>query len=151
MKSTRIIAHLSIAIKAYGNACRHDPESPLPFSNLSAAQFEIGQYVQSAQSARRALALLTDGPHLDLSDKLHLRIVKCFLVLKAYREALDAVEKSSLKEKDKYRKLISQAVQVETQLPDIFKHKLNLIKLLPKFRPKMYSSTIFFLKRLWLI
>jgi len=94
--------------------------------------------VQLAQSARKALDLLTEQAQSDLSNKIHLRIIKCFVILKLYKQAFDAVELSSVSDKEIYRGLISQAVQVETQLPDIFKHKMNLIKMLPKFRPKMH-------------
>ncbi|KAK2613339.1 hypothetical protein N8I77_000257 [Diaporthe amygdali] len=65
------------AIKCYEEAASLSPEDPAPSSNLSAAKFEIGKYLEAADHAQKALSLSADES--PSRNKLNLRLARCHL------------------------------------------------------------------------
>lgn len=57
------------------------PDDPLPYSNLTAVYFELGQYAKCAKFCRKSLARVgQDGQQSQsLRDKNHLRLAKALL------------------------------------------------------------------------
>ncbi|KAL8821143.1 MAG: hypothetical protein Q9191_007370 [Dirinaria sp. TL-2023a] len=95
--------NFSEALKAYRDAVRHDPSSPLPRSNISALSFEIGQYAACVQWATSALSRVEEKDTA-LRSRLASRTIKAHMHLKEFaqgRELLqslspDSLEKSTL-------------------------------------------------------
>lgn len=102
----------SSAIERYSQAVNLVPNDPTPLGNLSAAQYEIGEYNQCIQTAEKALDVLdaTEDPSSAAQDKLKHRITKA----KAHDVPWSAND---------------QVDQVD--------RRLRLIEALPRYRPYM--------------
>jgi hypothetical protein len=71
---TTVLTNLP-ALKKYEEAVQLVHDDPTPFGNLSAAQFEIGDYTQCISTAEMALTLLNGADKFVASaDKLKRRI-----------------------------------------------------------------------------
>jgi tetratricopeptide (TPR) repeat protein len=105
---TRVLTNL-LALKKYEEDVQLVPDDPTPLGNLSAAQFEIGDYTQCISAAEKALTLLNGADKSVASaDKLKRRIGRA-------------------------RAHYSQTP--ETELVEGRSESLNNI---PQYRPKMY-------------
>lgn len=80
---------ISPAITLYHKAAETAPDDPAPFSNLSAAYFESGDYIASITASDQALALVKDEAKL---QKLYLRKAKSLVHLRNYEAAAATIE-----------------------------------------------------------
>lgn len=99
------------AIEQYQLACAADPTRALLLFNLSAAQFETGQYVACLLSTASAIELCNPRSDAELLAKLWLRRAKCELHQRNFKDAEAAAKRvGELKPGEVIRK---DAVQLE--------------------------------------
>lgn len=76
------------AIVFYERAAELSPQDAAPYSNLSAAFFELGEYGKAIEHCDSGLALATDQA---AKQKLRIRKARCSLFMKDSRGVLDAL------------------------------------------------------------
>jgi hypothetical protein len=122
----------------------------LPWSNLSAAYFEIGDYSRSIQSGLRAfeIARAHDRSHgtsttATAEQKLAPRLVKSYLHTRQFDSAgqwLDRLSECQAippEELTHYRKALEHAESVWHVFADEKKHRQQLQKRLTRYRPAL--------------
>ncbi|THY50605.1 hypothetical protein D6C99_04740 [Aureobasidium pullulans] len=98
------------ATKAYFEALSLTPNDPAPLSNLSAVQFELGNYSGSEVYAEKALKLLEDEEDTNVKkQKLFVRLAKA-KILTSKDAALVATKVESSVEKDKILKSMAMNI-----------------------------------------
>ncbi|OBW64251.1 MAG: hypothetical protein AUREO_056830 [Aureobasidium pullulans] len=98
------------ATKAYFEALSLTPNDPAPLSNLSAVQFELGNYSGSEVYAEKALKLLEDEEDTNVKkQKLFVRLAKA-KILTSKDAALVATKVDSSVEKDKILKSMAMNI-----------------------------------------
>lgn len=139
------------AIKIYRQAAElASKDDYLPWSNLSAAQFECGNYFGCTSSALQALVNVYEHESSTRSDKtaverkLAPRLIKAFLHVHEYKDArhwLDVLQSESKEppseEISLYRTAIDRAEAVWAAFPDEKTHRLHLLRHLPRYRPAL--------------
>lgn len=131
------------AIEQYQLACTADPTKPNLLFNLSAAQFETGQYVASLFSTKAAIDLCDPKEDGELLAKLWLRRAKCELHVRNFKEAEAAAKK--VKEFQPGDVIRKDAVQLEKAavVSDFYEHIMLEEEILamtletPKYRPSL--------------
>lgn len=98
------------ATKAYFEALSLTPNDPAPLSNLSAVQFELGNYSGSEVYAEKALKLLEDEEDTNVKkQKLFVRLAKA-KILTSKDAAFVATKVDSSVEKDKILKSMAMNI-----------------------------------------
>ncbi|CRG86658.1 RNA-directed RNA polymerase L [Talaromyces islandicus] len=137
---------LTEAIKTYQDAARHaGNDDCLPWSNLSAAYFETGQYEQAATSALRALALCSRSDNnrreaASLEKKLPPRVFRAYLHTHQYamaRQWLKRYETAAAPDElHQYRSSLDRAEAVWKATPDEKRFRRDLEAEAPRYRPQ---------------
>ncbi|KAL1970428.1 hypothetical protein VTN77DRAFT_4072 [Rasamsonia byssochlamydoides] len=150
------------AIKTYRQAAQLARQDDyLPWSNLSAAYFEAGKYVDCVENGLQALKICNghDNDHAATAradaasaafQKLATRLIKAYLHTHQYQSAkfwLDQLQlQSQLQDPELtlYRTAIDRAEAVWTAFPDERNHRLHLQRRLPRYRPAFSGYHEFF-------
>ncbi|THX57750.1 hypothetical protein D6D11_03085 [Aureobasidium pullulans] len=121
------------ATKAYFEALSLTPNDPAPLSNLSAVQFELGNYSGSEVYAEKALKLLEDEEDTNVKkQKLFVRLAKA-KILTSKDAALVATKVDSSVEKDKILK--SMAMNIASKKSSSWSKILDELSI---YRPSLY-------------
>ncbi|KAH0609098.1 uncharacterized protein H6S33_001326 [Morchella sextelata] len=140
------------AIEQYTLACAANPTSALLRFDLSAAQFETGQYAASLQSTRAgielcgatAAAVNDDGDGGELLAKLWLHRARCELHLRNYRAAGEAAKQvsrigrapeSTRRDAEELVNAVEVAIYYHSLLSE--EEALRIVFEVPKYRPKL--------------
>ncbi|KAF3398742.1 hypothetical protein DPV78_007045 [Talaromyces pinophilus] len=137
------------AIKAYQEAARRaEPDDYLPWSNLSAAYYEVGSFHESIQCALQALAIChSPGNESGISSttaelKLIPRIFRGYLHTHQFDAArqwlhrlADVQSSSSVDDLHQYQEALDHAESVWQAFPDEETYRLQLSAELPRYHP----------------
>lgn len=137
------------AIKAYQEAARRaEPDDYLPWSNLSAAYYEVGKFHESIQCAQQALAIChSPGNENGISSttaelKLIPRIFRGYLHTHQFDAArqwlhrlADVQSPSSVDDLRQYQEALDHAESVWQAFPDKETYRLQLSAELQRYHP----------------
>ncbi|KAL7624490.1 hypothetical protein AAE478_006055 [Parahypoxylon ruwenzoriense] len=133
------------AAKAYEEAARLAPSDPSPFSNLSAAKFEAGKYVECVVFTRKALGLLGADPGAAVvRERLLIRQAKAYLHLSSLDKAeklLDEIE--SGKDSEDLHNLLRGSRKFDAFSPEPVLLR-NMLLQLPRLRPSIQDEPEYF-------
>ncbi|RAO69330.1 uncharacterized protein BHQ10_005342 [Talaromyces amestolkiae] len=146
--------HLTEAIKAYQEAARRaEPDDYLPWSNLSAAYYEVGSFHESIQCAQRALAICQHHGHENgissttIELKILPRIFRGYLHTHQYDAArqwlhrlADIQSPSSVDDLRQYEAALDHAESVWQAFPDEEAYGLRLLAELPRSQPALLQT-----------
>ncbi|KAH8700726.1 hypothetical protein BGW36DRAFT_405925 [Talaromyces proteolyticus] len=136
---------LNEAIKIYHDAAHNASEDDyLPWSNLSAAYFETGNYKQAAHCAVKALSLCHQHHQANatcLEQKLAPRILRAYLhahqhdMARAWLKQLSDSHTLPADELQQYQSSLDQAQAAWRAMPDEKAHRGRLAADVPRYRP----------------
>lgn len=129
----------------YEQASKLDPEDPSPWSNLSAAHYELGDYAASIAACDSALDLLgpaPDGQDRDahtIQHRLLLRKAKAYHLATQYDCALAVLQENL--EAFKNEKAFAESTQLyadtKVQVTDLNRAYNAIVLDLPRYKPNL--------------
>ncbi|KAI1076526.1 hypothetical protein F5B20DRAFT_555437 [Whalleya microplaca] len=136
---------LGKAIKAYEEAAKLAPSDSSPLSNLSAAKFEAGNYVECIDVASKALSLLDDGSgNQMLRQRLLTRSARACLISSRLNQAdefLANIDES--KDREELGDALRGSREFSAFAPDPSILRKRLLQL-PRLRPSMQDEPDYF-------
>lgn len=121
-------------------AAKQAPTDPIPFSNLSAAEYVMGNYSGSILFSQRALVLLGDqSPHHDLREELLNRLSKSYF----FTLDLDSAKRPCpyvLFQNESFL-LLEECLQLS---PEPRKLREMILKRVPRYRPAPQAEPAYF-------
>lgn len=130
------------AIKCYENAALEAPEAPSPYSNLSAAHYEIGHYARCIEDITQAVKLHSDDT-APFKNKLDPRLVKSYMQLGNYEAAEEALEQ--MRDHAEWA-ILSAACQKDrvSRSLDEAQCRKRILHILPRYLPTLLQGTEYY-------
>ncbi|KAL9006254.1 MAG: hypothetical protein Q9188_000976 [Gyalolechia gomerana] len=129
---------LQEAVRCYTKAAGLAPTDPTLLSNLSAANYEIGDYQHCIDDILKALELCTRDA-TTLRTKLYLRLIKCYLPGKDYQAAIRNL--AVLEDHPDKAALAATCKHLTAVLEPRDRSSLKLILQLPRYLSTLHAGT----------
>ena len=119
-----------------------EPGAPLPYSNLSAAHYEIGHYAQCVDDIKQAVKLYGNGT-APFKNKLAPRLVKSYMQLRNYEAAEKVLEQ--MRDHAEWA-ILSAACQrgIVSQSLDEAQCRRRILHSLPRYLPTILEGTEYY-------
>ncbi|KAM0738037.1 hypothetical protein ACQRIT_007513 [Beauveria bassiana] len=126
----------ALSEKAYQLAASLAPQDPAPVSNLSAVKYETGDYKGSITYIKQALALSAAGTNDAAKiDKLNARLAKCFLHLRDFSSARDALLAISNQDlRIELSESLESALKLQAAVTDECALRKQILNHVPRFK-----------------
>ncbi|KAI1407812.1 hypothetical protein F5Y13DRAFT_183048 [Hypoxylon sp. FL1857] len=132
------------AEQVYSQGARLAPQDIRFPANLSCVKFELGHYVDAASHLEHALSLVDTQSDATMVQKLHVRLVKAYLLSHKFDEARAAISNITA-EQD--RRPLEQSLQSMEAVEALYRDKKPLwsqvFQRLSRYRPKLADDVEF--------
>ena len=127
-----------LAKSSFKEASRLSPKDAVSLSNLSAVEFELGNYVGCSLFSQKALALLEvqENKQAAMQQKVLMRLAKAYLHLRKIDEAASILSKISLGEaRNALERSVSAIQRLQKTCPDEKASRKLLLDRISRYRP----------------
>jgi hypothetical protein len=129
----------SLAKSSFKEASRLAPKDAVPLSNLSAVEFELGNYVGCSLFSQKALGLLElqEGTEA-MKQKILLRLTKAYMHISKLDDAASVLTKLNPSEaRSTLEQSLTQAQLLQKEFPEENALRMLFLDRLPRYRPSL--------------